>query len=452
MTEILKQIWEFVSSHPLQILLWIVGGIFVLLYGLKLLRRFYAGWSFKNRIFFRITMPRDDSQKDKEKDVEKDFREKISIMAQFFRNLEETREMNIWNVIKTRILNSNVFTFELVAEDKNVNFYVTTPKYYADIVEKQITSYYTDAEVIQVEPYKIMPEGNKMKGFYAFEKNPFWFPIKTFKKIENDPLNDLTNVFSSMTQDETAAFQIVISPKSEKWQKKAERQGSFYFQGGQRSVIANIPVIGKIYAFLAGIIFGYEKYKEMAPQKEVESGYVRMLQTKEEVAKSIGEKAQQAGFDTIIRIIATAKTEERAEELANNMIVVPNSKLASSIIVNYYAPDKELAVLVPVSVGYGSDLQRVEKITVEVAREMQQAVQGAVKGFQPFIRYGAFADSGISLTVIMRANEYVDKYLLTHEFIKALHARYAKEGIEIPYPKRHVYLENVQKKAKRVRK
>src|SRR3989339_342322 len=156
MTEILKQIWEFVSSHPLQILLWIVGGIFVLLYGLKLLRRFYAGWSFKNRIFFRITMPRDDSQKDKEKDVEKDFREKISIMAQFFRNLEETREMNIWNVIKTRILNSNVFTFELVAEDKNVNFYVTTPKYYADIVEKQITSYYTDAEVIQVEPYKIM--------------------------------------------------------------------------------------------------------------------------------------------------------------------------------------------------------------------------------------------------------------------------------------------------------
>lgn len=158
----------------------------------------------------------------------------------------------------------------------------------------------------------------------------------------------------------------------------------------------------------------------------------------------------EGGQEGYVQKIGWRSTQIRT--LANNMIVVPNSKLASSIIVNYYAPDKELAVLVPVSVGYGSDLQRVEKITVEVAREMQQAVQGAVKGFQPFIRYGAFADSGISLTVIMRANEYVDKYLLTHEFIKALHARYAKEGIEIPYPKRHVYLENVQKKAKRVRK
>lgn len=342
MTEILKQIWEFTLAHPLRISLWAVGGIFVLLYGLKLLRRIYASISFKDRVFLRITMPRDDSQKDKEKDVEKDFREKISIMAQFFRNLEETREMNIWNVIKTRILKSNVFSFELVAEEKSVNFYVTTPKYYADIVEKQITSYYTDAEVIKVDPYKVLPEGNKMKCFYAYEENPFWFPIKTFKKIENDPLNDLTNVFSSMTQDETAVFQIVISPKSERWQKKAERQGSFYFQGGKTNSIVGIPVIGKIYAFLSGIIFGYEKYKEMAPRKEVESGYVRMLQTKEEVAKSIGEKAQQAGFDTIIRILATAKTEERAEEMANNMIVSLN--LFKDPSMNYFQTRRALLI------------------------------------------------------------------------------------------------------------
>jgi len=334
MAEILKTIWEFVLAHPLQILLWTVGGILALCLGLKILRRVYAGLSLKNRVFFRITMPREDSQKDKEKEVEKDFREKISIMAQFFRNLEETREMNIWNVIKTRILKNNVFTLELVAEDKNVNFYVTTPKYYADIVEKQITSYYTDAEVLQVEPYKILPEGNKLKCFYAYEKNPFWFPIKTFKKIENDPLNDLTNVFSNMAKEETAAFQIVISPKSESWQKKAEKQGSFYFQGGKTNKIASIPIIGRLYAFLAGIIFGYDKFKEMAPQKEVESGYVRMLQTKEEVAKSIGEKAQQAGFDTIIRIVATAKTEDRAEEISNNMIVALN--LFKDPAMNYF--------------------------------------------------------------------------------------------------------------------
>ena len=70
----------------------------------------------KDRVFMRITMPREDSQKDKEKEVEKDFREKIAIMAQFFRNLEETREMNMWNIIRTRVLKDNVFSFNRVSE------------------------------------------------------------------------------------------------------------------------------------------------------------------------------------------------------------------------------------------------------------------------------------------------------------------------------------------------
>ncbi len=134
--------------------------------------------------------------------------------------------------------------------------------------------------------------------------------------------------------------------------------------------------------------------------------------------------------------------------LANNTIIVPNSKLASSIIVNYYSPDREMGITVPVSVSYESDLARVEKVTVEVAAETLKSTTGAVKDFKPFIRYTAFADSGINFNVILRVGEYADKFLVTHEFIKALHARYAKEGIEIPYPKRHVYVEQIGKKGK----
>ena len=269
----------------------------------------------------RITMPREDSQKDKEKEVEKDFREKIGIMAQFYRNLEETNEMNVWNIIKTKILRNNSFSFELVVENKQVNFYVSSPKYYAGIVEKQITSYYPNAEVIPTDKFDSIPPGNKMKGYYAYLKRPFWFPIKTYKKIQNDPLNDLTNLFSNMKKEETAAYQIVIRPKRDNWQKKAEKQGSRLFKGGKTGGIAAIPVIGTLYALLAGIVGGYDSYKKHTPKESDGEGYVRMLQTKEENAKMIGEKAQQAGFDTVIRVLATAKDEERAEEISNNMIV-----------------------------------------------------------------------------------------------------------------------------------
>lgn len=120
--------------------------------------------------------------------------------------------------------------------------------------------------------------------------------------------------------------------------------------------------------------------------------------------------------------------------LPNNVVVIPNSKLADSIVTNYYFPDQELAVLVQVGVSYNSDLSHVERVTCEVAKEVQQTVRGGIPEFEPFIRYHTFDSSSINFSVIMRAREFVDNYLMKHEFIKRLHARYKQENIVIPWP------------------
>lgn len=120
--------------------------------------------------------------------------------------------------------------------------------------------------------------------------------------------------------------------------------------------------------------------------------------------------------------------------LPNNMVVVPNKVLANSKIINYYYPETEMAVLVQVGVHYDSDLEHVEKITIETAKEVLENVQGGVAEFDPFIRYHTFNDFSIDFTVILRAKEFVDNYLVKHEFIKRLHKRYNEEGIVIPYP------------------
>lgn len=126
--------------------------------------------------------------------------------------------------------------------------------------------------------------------------------------------------------------------------------------------------------------------------------------------------------------------------LPNNLIIIPNSKLANSIVVNYYKPEKELSVVIKVGVSYDSDLEKVEQVVVEVAKEVLQKIPGGVKEFEPFIRYHTFNDFSIDFSVILRAKEYVDQYLLKHEFIKALHKKFQQEGIEIPFPIRTVYL------------
>jgi small-conductance mechanosensitive channel len=128
----------------------------------------------------------------------------------------------------------------------------------------------------------------------------------------------------------------------------------------------------------------------------------------------------------------------RIRMLPNNVVVVPNDKLAKALVVNYYLPEREMAVLVNLGVHYDSDLKKVEKITCEVAKEVMKEVTGGVGEFDPFIRYHTFADFSINFTVILRAKEFVDQYLIKHEFVKRLHARYAKEGIVIPYPIRAI--------------
>jgi small-conductance mechanosensitive channel len=65
-------------------------------------------------------------------------------------------------------------------------------------------------------------------------------------------------------------------------------------------------------------------------------------------------------------------------------------------------------------------------------------VPGGVGEFEPFIRYHTFADSSINFTVILRAKEFVDQYLIKHEFVKRLHVRFNEEGIVIPFPIRTI--------------
>ncbi len=128
--------------------------------------------------------------------------------------------------------------------------------------------------------------------------------------------------------------------------------------------------------------------------------------------------------------------------LPNNMVIIPNTKIATSIVTNFNLPHLNLSVPVEVMVSYSSDLEKVERITVEVAREVQRTVKGAKKDFEPFIRYKGFGDSSINLVVTLMAESFVDQFLIKHEFIKRLKKRYDEEGISIPFPQRDVWLKN----------
>ncbi|MCC7009290.1 MAG: mechanosensitive ion channel family protein [Acidobacteria bacterium] len=116
--------------------------------------------------------------------------------------------------------------------------------------------------------------------------------------------------------------------------------------------------------------------------------------------------------------------------LGNPIVIVPNAKLAQSIVTSY--SDPEFGMSVDLQVHPASDLAAIERITLDVAREVMREVPGAVRTAEPAVRFHTFGPAGIGFSVGLRAVAFADQFLLKHEFLKRVQARYAAEGVMIP--------------------
>ena len=120
----------------------------------------------------------------------------------------------------------------------------------------------------------------------------------------------------------------------------------------------------------------------------------------------------------------------------NNIITIPNSKLSDSVITNFSQPDASLVVVLACSVSYETDLARAEAVCLDVMKQLQALLPEADKEFVPLVRFTSFGESNINFNLVMRALNRGASFFIKHELTKAIHARFAQEGIEMSYPVR----------------
>lgn len=323
------EIFNWIGRYWQQVIAWGIISFLVFLF----LREFFYRWldkrNQKNLVFMRVSVPRSDSKLDKEQQTKKDFKDTVAVMQQLYRAIFEIGELNFWNKINTFLFRQDRISFELYLEDRKLYFYVVTYPYYQTIVEKQITTFYPDAVVEHVDPPKFYEPGYDIKGYAMVLSKPFYWPIKTYKVMEEDPLNNVTNVLDKLEENERAAIQFVIHPAGDKWRAKAKEAGTELFKGQRKSFgggffLWNIPgfnIIGKLMDFfLSGstdILDGTS-----APGASRGDAYIRMLQSEEEKAKRIGAKSAEVGFYTYVRVFAASKEgNKRVDDILNNMVV-----------------------------------------------------------------------------------------------------------------------------------
>ena len=100
-------------------------------------------------------------------------------------------------------------------------------------------------------------------------------------------------------------------------------------------------------------------------------------------------------------------------------------------------PAKEISIGLTIGVSYDSDLDFVEKVTLEAARSVLIKIEGKVE-FEPVVRFFEFADSSIKFNIYVKSTNFLNQYVIKHELIKAISSRYHQENINIPFPVREI--------------
>jgi small-conductance mechanosensitive channel len=127
-----------------------------------------------------------------------------------------------------------------------------------------------------------------------------------------------------------------------------------------------------------------------------------------------------------------------------SQIIMPNSMMRDAEIINFDRPSSEYLLQIDVGVSYDSDLSHVECVTLDVIDSVLGQYIDEEQADPSFIRFKKFDDYAVEFTAYIRCIglDYPERLQVQHEFVKQIHARYAKEGIIIPYPTHDVRIQD----------
>ncbi len=303
---------------------WIVTLYFIFTYLRYFFRMGFAIWKSKSLVCLKVILPRSDSKLDQEKRTEKDFKERVAVMEQLYRALWEIRSLTVWQSFHYWIFRYIGLSFELFVEKGELNFFVITEPRFVSIVEKQITAYYSDAEVTVEKAPEIWEKGMKLVGYNMVLKKDYPYPIRSYEQMQEDSLNELANVLSKLERDERATIQIVLQPSfSNKWGKKTRNFASSQFKGKKEYWFMNIPILSPLLGLIAGVSDSVGG--TLAPGASKGDSFVRMVQPEEELYKHMAEKGGMSWFHCSIRIMGAGKTWARSMDITNNLQVAFNT-------------------------------------------------------------------------------------------------------------------------------
>jgi hypothetical protein len=256
----------------------------------------------KEMKYYRVSIAKRVSHKEREEATEKDVKEAIGAFEQLLTGLHATLTRGMQGFLDDQ----DFFGFEISSknfsydgEGEKIEFFVICREKYLELIEKQITSFYQDATIEAAPNHTIFLENSCSKGAIIRPKKEFFYPIRTYKNLDTDPLNNLTNALSNLVMDAGASIQFLIQPTPNKWMRLSHRKAkNLQGIGGPVSTNPFVNVLMEI--------------GDLA-RKKTDNQTNSITNTEQEQIKAIEEKSRKMAFKTTIRVASTAPNEVQAE-------------------------------------------------------------------------------------------------------------------------------------------
>jgi len=261
----------------------------------------------------KIRVPKLVKKEDESEKSQQQIQEKIAVMETIFGTLGALKGER--GIIQWLLGRSDHFSFEIVSHHDRISFYVATPTSYRNFIEEQVHAQYSDAEIEEVPDYNIfMPTGIVM-GSYLKLRRESAFPIKTYRKLESDPLNSLTNALSKVTGEDGAAIQFVIRSARPQWRRDGLRIAQAMQQGKKLKDVQG----GGIAKAVGKELKGFASTAKPTGEKKLDEPY-RLTPIEEEMVKGLEEKASKSGLDVNVRIIVSSANATKAQQTMNDIL------------------------------------------------------------------------------------------------------------------------------------
>lgn len=263
---------------------------------------------------FEVTLPRPEEGKGKT------FKELTNLMEQFYAGMQ--------SIAPIGNPDRNWYTLEIALSNDNdhVVFYVCVPRNRSSLLEKVVLGLYPDAKVEEVtNDYNIFNVSGGSAGSFAQATTSDMLTIKTYDQFETDPIDLLLNTFSKLkTKGEGASIQFTVCPTGDRYIKQYGKVLDRLRKGEKLKdidldfngmLLAGVKGMGKsTFSVLKEMAFGVNQKDYEKKDKEKEQKYVD-----ENAIASITEKLKSTILETNIRIIASAETQARAEDIVREI-------------------------------------------------------------------------------------------------------------------------------------